>query len=117
MIAYASIEEAAKGQNAKYVAALIITVASVPAREYFFSLTGANARIMKRDKGRGEEYNKVLGAYGRNVLNEESNLLLGCTEDNKLALLKTFFGPLNESCPTPSKAPAAARGKFVWTVL
>ena len=34
---------------------------------------------------------KVLGAYGRDKLNENGNLLLGFAEDNKLALVNTFF--------------------------
>ena len=33
----------------------------------------------------------MLGAYGRDVLNENGKLLLGFAEDNKLALLNTFF--------------------------
>ena len=33
----------------------------------------------------------MLGAYGRNVLNENGKLLPSFTEDNKLALLNTFF--------------------------
>ena len=59
------------------MAALKSTVPSVPAREYVFVLTDANA--------------KVLGAYGRDVLNENGKLVLGFAEDNKLALLNCFF--------------------------
>ena len=33
----------------------------------------------------------MLGAYGRDKLNENGKLLLGFAEDNKLALLNTFF--------------------------
>ena len=33
----------------------------------------------------------MLGAYGRKKLNENGKLLLGFAEDNKLALLNTFF--------------------------
>ena len=33
----------------------------------------------------------MLGAYGRDMPNENGNLLLGFAEDNKLALLNTFF--------------------------
>ena len=38
-----------------------------------------------------KQKNKVLGAYDRDKLNENGKLLLGFTEDNKLALLNTFF--------------------------
>ena len=33
----------------------------------------------------------MLGGYGRDVLNENGKLLLDFAEDNKLALLNTFF--------------------------
>ena len=90
-VAYAPTEEAPEGQKAKYMAALNWTVASVPAREYVFVLTDANARTGKRGEGGGEADSKVLGAYGRDKLNENGKLLLGFAEDNKLALLNTFF--------------------------
>ena len=91
VIAYAPTEEAPEGQKAKYMAALDCTVAPVPAREYVFVLTDANARTGKRGEGGREADSKVLGAYGRDKLNENGKLLLGFVEDNKLALLNTFF--------------------------
>ena len=72
------------------MAALKYTVASVPAREYVFVLTDANARTGKRGEG-GEVDSKVLGEYGRDKLNENGKLQLGFAEDNKLALLNTLF--------------------------
>ena len=90
-VAYAPTEEAPEGQKAKYMAALNCTVASVPAREYVFVSTHANARTGKRGEGEGEADSKVLGAYGRDRLNENGKLLLGFAEDNKLALLSTLF--------------------------
>ena len=65
VVAYAPTEEAPKGQNTKYMAALNCTIASVPAQEYVFVFTDANARTRKRGEGRGEAASKVLGAYGR----------------------------------------------------
>ena len=91
VVAYAPTEEAPEGQKAKYMAALNCSVASVPAREYVFVLTDANARTGKRGEGGGETDSKVLGAYGRDKHNENGKLLLGFAEDNKLALLNTFF--------------------------
>ena len=73
------------------MAALNNTVASVPAREYIFVLTKANARTGKRYEGDGEAGSKVLGAYGRDVLKENGKLLLDFAEDNNLAFLNTFF--------------------------
>ena len=72
------------------MAALNSTVKPVPAREHVFILTDANARTGKRGQGGGETDSKVLGAYGRDVLNENGKLLFRFA-DNKLALLNTFF--------------------------
>ena len=91
MVAYAPTEEAPEGQKPKYMAAPNCTVASVPAREYVFVLTDANARTGKRGEGGGETDSKVLGAYGRDKLNENGKLLLGFAKDNELALLNTLF--------------------------
>ena len=91
VVANAPTEEAPEGQKAKYMAALNCTVASVPARKNVYSLTDANARTGKRREGGGEPENKVLGAYGRDKLNENGKLLLDFAENNKLALLNTFF--------------------------
>ena len=82
MVAYAPTEDATEGEKAKYMAALNSTVKPVPAREHVFVLTDANARTGKRGKEGGEIDSKVLGAYDRDVLNENGKLLLGFAEDN-----------------------------------
>ena len=79
------------GQKGNYTAAFNSAVASVPAREYVFVLTGANARTGRRGVESGNADSKVLGAHDRDVLNENGKLLLGFAEDNKLALLNTFL--------------------------
>ena len=99
MVAYAPSEEAPKGQKAKYMAVLNCTVASVPAREYVFVLTDANARTGKRGEGGEEADNNVLGTYGRDKLNGKGKLLLGFAEDNKLALLNTVLCILKSGVP------------------
>ena len=116
VVAYAPTEEAPEGQKAKYMAAINCTVASVSAREYVFVLTDANARTGKKCEAGGEADSKVLGVFGRDVLNEHGKLLLGFAEDNKLALLNTFFSPPKVACPIRSKVPTAARDKHVWTI-
>ena len=75
------------------MAALNCTKRSVPAWEYVFVFTNANARTGKRGEARGEADRKVLSAYRREKLNGNGNgkLLLGFAEDNKLALLNTLF--------------------------
>ena len=91
MVTYTPTHEAPEGQKAKYMAALTSTVASVPAREYVFVLTDANARTGKRGEGGEEAGRKVFGAYGQDMLHENGKLLLGFAESNKLALLYTLF--------------------------
>ena len=63
----------------------------MPAREYVFVLTDANARTGKRSEGGEEADSKVLGADGRDVLNENGKLLLGFAEEKMLAILNTLF--------------------------
>ena len=96
MVAYAPTEEALEGQNANYMTVLSSTVASVPARDYIFVLTDANARTGKRGEGGGEADSKVLGSYGRDLL-IENKLLLGFAEGDKLALPNNFFCTLKSS--------------------
>ena len=98
------------------MAAINCTVASVPAREYVFVLTDANARAGKRGECGGEADSKLLGAYGRDKLNKNSKLLLGFAEDNKLAFLNTFFYTPKMACPIRYRAPTAARDKHVWII-
>ena len=119
VVAYAPTEEAPEGQKVKYMAALNCTVASVPAREYVFALTDANARTGKRGKGGGEAGSKVLGAYSRDKLNENGKLLLGFADDNKLALLNTFFctpnSGLSYTFQSANRSKGQARLEYIRT--
>ena len=113
VVAYAPTEEAPEGLKAKYMEALNCTVASVPAWEYVFVLADANARTGKRGEGGVEADSKVLGAYGRDKLNENGKLWLGFAEDNKLALLNTFFAPLKVACLyVPKRQPQQGSSTF-----
>ena len=117
VVAYAPTEEAAEGQKAKYMAALDCTVASVPTREYVFVLTDVNARTGKRGEGGGGADSKVLGAYGRDKVNENGKLLLGFAEDNNLALLNTLFCTPKSGVPcTFQSANRSKRDKHVWMI-
>ena len=76
VVAYAPTEDATDGEKAKYMVALNSTVKPVPSREHVFVLTDANARMGKRGEGSVETVRKVLGTYGRDVVNENGKLLL-----------------------------------------
>ena len=60
-------------------------------KEYLFVLMDANARTGMREGGGGDSGNKVLGAYGRDELNENGRHLLTFAANNNLALTNTFF--------------------------
>ena len=109
VVAYAPTEDAAEGDKAKYIAALNSTVDSVPAQEYVFLLTDASARTEERGEGGGEADSKVLGAYGQDVPNKNDKLLLGYAEDNKPALMNTFFCTLK--CGVSYTFQSTNRGK------
>ena len=87
----------------------------MPSWEHVFVLTDANARTGKRGEGGGETDSKVLGAYGRDVLNENGKLLLRFAEDNKLALLNTFFSTPKRGVSYTFKALTAVRAKHAST--
>ena len=70
----------------------------VPRHERLFVLMDANARTGRREKGGvGSKDNKILGAYGRDILNDNGELLLSFANNHDLAILNTFFS-------TPKKA-------------
>ena len=91
MVAYAPTEKTPEGQQAKFIAAINSTVASVLARHHYFGVTNANVSAGRRDEGGGGKDRKVMGAYCRGMLNEIGKLLMDFAENNSLALLKTFF--------------------------
>ena len=64
----------------------------VPRHEQLFVLMDANARTGRREKGVvGNKDNKILGAYGRDVLNDNGELLLSLANNHDLAIVNTFF--------------------------
>ena len=66
-------------------------VQRVPKKECLFVLMDANARTGEKIEGEGTEDDGVLGAYGRDELNNNGKRLLNFATDNKLAVANTFF--------------------------
>ena len=61
-------------------------------------LLDANARTGWKGKGRpGSEVIKVLGAYGRDALNDNGERLVSFSANNRFALLNTFFSTVKNS--------------------
>ena len=64
----------------------------VPKREQQFVLMDANARTRRREKRQVESKDNInLGAYGRDTLNDNGELLLSLANNRDLALVNTFF--------------------------
>ena len=64
----------------------------VPRHEQLFVLMDANARTGRRKKGGvGSKDNKILGAYGRDTLNDNGELLLSFANNDDLAIVNAFF--------------------------
>ena len=64
-------------------------VEQIPTKECLSVLVDANVRTGKRMDGCGD--GRVLGAYGRDELNNNGKRQLTFAKDNKLALTKTFL--------------------------
>ena len=67
-------------------------VEEVPKHEQLFVLMDANARTGRREKGQvGSKDSNIFGAYGRDTLNDNGELLLSFANNHDLALVNTFF--------------------------
>lgn len=59
--------------------------------EHVIVLMDANARAGKRGNGSTKEQDKMLGAFSRDMLNDNGERLLVFAGDQRLAILNTFF--------------------------
>ena len=92
VVRYAPTDSQSVGEKYAFWTALERVVIGVPEHGQKFMLMDANARTGRRGGGklRSEEC-KVLGAYGRATLNDNSGRLLPFSANHGLALLNTFF--------------------------
>ena len=64
----------------------------VPRLEQLFVLMDVNVRSGRREKEQvGSKDRNILGAYGRDILNDNGELLLSFANNHDLALMNTFF--------------------------
>ena len=64
----------------------------VPKHEQLFVLMNAKARTGRREKGQvGSKNSTILGAYGRDILNDNGELLLSFANKHGIALVNTLF--------------------------
>ena len=93
VVAYAPTEiQNANNNKHAFWTSLDRVVEEVPKHEQLFVLMDANARTGRREKGQvGSKDSKILGAYGRDTLNDNGELLLSFANNHDLALVNTFF--------------------------
>ena len=92
VMGYAPTDTRSVGKKNAFWTALERVVKEVPEHEQLFVLMDANARTGRRGGGKlGSEECKVLGAYGRDNLNNNGDRLLSFSANHELALLNTFF--------------------------
>ena len=95
-VAYAPTEAHNASNKHAFWTTLDRAVKDVPRHEQLLVLTGANARTGRGEKGGlGSKDNKSLGAYGRDTLNDNRELLLSFANNHDLAIIvNTFFSTL-----------------------
>ena len=92
VVAYAPIETQNASNKHTFWTSLDKFVEEVPKHEQLFVLMDANARTGRREKEQVESKDsKILGAYGRDTLNDNGELLLSFNSNYDLALVNTFF--------------------------
>ena len=92
VVAYAPPEPQNANNKHAFWTSLDRVVEEVPKHEQLFVLMDANAHTGRREKGQvGSKDSKIIGAYGRNTLNDNRELLLSFANNYDIALVNTFF--------------------------
>ena len=91
VVGYAPTEPSDSEKKRAFWHSLDSLVQRIPKKECLFVLMDANARTGEKIEGERTEDDRVLGAYGRDELNNNGKRLLNFATDNKLAVTNTFF--------------------------
>ena len=91
VVGYAPTEPSDSEKKRAFWHRLDSLVQRIPRKEALFVLMDANARTGLKIEGERTEDDGVLGAYGRDELNNNGKRLLNFATDNKLAVTNTFF--------------------------
>ena len=90
-MAYAPTETQNPSNKHAFRTRLDRVVEEVPKHEQLFVLTDANARTRRSEKGKvASKDSKSLGAYDRDTLNDNGELLLSFGNNHDLARVNTF---------------------------
>ena len=96
-VAYAPTETQTASDKHAFWTTLDRPVEELPRHEQLFVLMDANAHAERREKGGvGSKNSKFLGAYGRDALHGNGELLLSFANNHNLAIVNTFFCTLKD---------------------
>ena len=94
-VAYAPTETQNASNEHVFWTSLDRAVEEAPKHEQLFVSLDTNARTGRREKGQvWSKDTKTHGDYGRDILNDNGELLLSLTNIHNLALVNTFFSTL-----------------------
>ena len=111
VVAYAPTEEEREGQKAKYMETLSCIVASVPAREYVFVSTDANARTGKRGEGGGEADSRCWAHMAETCSTQTATYCWVSQKTTKLALLNTLLSTLKSGVSYTIQSANRSKGQ------
>ena len=114
-VAYAPTEIHDASKKHAFWTTLDRAVKDVPRHEQLFVLMDANARTGRREKGGvGSKDNKILGAYGRDILNDNGELLLSFANNHDLAILRKLVRNVTVHPQPGSQLRRAVRKACNW---
>ena len=117
IVGYAPTLDKSTSENDYFWSSLDEVVKGAPSRDHLLGLMDANARTGMR--GIGWTDSKVLGAYGRDELNDNGERLLIHATDNKLALLNTYYSTpsrgISYTFQSPNRGKAQHRLDYILT--
>ena len=93
VVGYAPTETARDSDKDSFWGALHEAIRETPGSDHIVVMMDANARTGKGQDGCGDA--NVMGAYGRDKLNDNGARLLEMAADHRLCLINTYFRPPN----------------------
>ena len=110
IVGYAPTLDKSTSKKDYFWSSLDEVVKGVPSRDHVLVRMNANARTGMR--GIGWTDSKVLGAYGRDELNDNGDRLLVHATDKKLALLNTYYATLARGVSYTFQSPKRGKAQY-----
>ena len=110
IVGYSPTLDKSISENNYFRSSLDEVVQGVFSRDNLLVLMDANARTGMR--GIGWIDSEVMGAYGRDKLNDNGDRLLTHATDNKLALLNTYYAPSARGISYTFQSPNRGKARY-----